>query len=88
MLRVKAKSPAITPAAPAKIGQMRLVDLPVAPQRRLITPLASQNMPIKLTNIGLALSGWMISAKPKNTANAARAIVTQKGICGRLDLPG
>ena len=88
MLRDKAKSPAITPAAPAKIGHMRLVDLPVAPQRRLIIPLANQNIPMKLTNIGLALSGWMISARPKNVANDALAIVTQKGICGRFDLPG
>ena len=80
MLRDKAISPAITPAAPAKIGHMRLVDLPVAPQRRLIIPLASQNIPMKLTKIGLALSGWMTSARPKNVANDALAIVTQKGI--------
>jgi hypothetical protein len=43
---------------------------------------------MKLTNIGLAFSGWMISANPKNMANDALAIVTQKGICGSFDLLG
>jgi hypothetical protein len=67
------------------MGQICRVVWPAAPQRTLMIPLANQNMPMKFTSIGRALSGWISSARPKSVARIPRTKVTQKGTPDRLD---